>query len=234
MTFPGIEGLAFVNTKYADPSGLYPDVQFHFGPSSISSDGGMHIRKITNLKDNVYNTVYKPLEKSETWTILPLLLRPKSTGWIRLQSRSPFVQPQIEPNYFAFKEDVAILTEGIKIAMNISDTAAFQRYGSRPHIIPFPECKHLLLFSDEYWECAMRAFTFTIYHPTSTCKMGPNWDPSAVVDYRLRVYGISGLRVIDASIMPNIISGNPNAPTIMIGEKGADLVKEDWGAIKIR
>lgn len=67
---------------------------------------------------------------------------------------------------------------------------------------------------------------------TSTCKMGPNWDPTAVVDHRLRVYGISGLRVIDASIMPTIISGNPNAPTIMIGEKGADMVKEDWGVIR--
>lgn len=161
MTFPGIEGLAFVNTKYADPSGLWPDIQFHFGPSSINSDGGMHIRKITNLKDNVYNTVYKPLENSETWTILPLLLRPKSSGWVRLQSRNPFVQPHIEPNYFAFKEDIAVLTEGIKIAMNVSNTQAFQRYGSRPHTIPFPECRHIPLFSDEYFECAMRQFTFS-------------------------------------------------------------------------
>lgn len=233
MTFPGIEGLAFVNSKYADPSGLWPDIQFHFGPSSINSDGGMNIKRITNLKDSVYETVYKPLGSAETWTILPLLLRPKSTGWVRLQSRNPFVQPSLEPNYFAYKEDVAVLTEGIKIAMNISDTMAFQRYGSRPHPIPFPECRHLPLFSDEYWECSMRQFTFTIYHPAGTCKMGPNWDPGAVVDHRLRVYGISGLRVIDASIMPTIISGNPNAPVIMIGEKGADMIKEDWGALKL-
>jgi choline dehydrogenase-like flavoprotein len=160
MSFPGIEGVAFVNTKYADPSGLWPDVQFHFGPSSINSDGGMHIRKITNLKDQVYNTVYKPLENSETWTILPLLLRPKSSGWVRLQSRNPFVQPMIEPNYFAYKEDIAVLTEGIKIAMNVSNTPAFQRFGSRPHVIPFPECRHLPLFTDVYWECSMRQFTF--------------------------------------------------------------------------
>lgn len=75
MTTPGVEGVAFVNTKYADPSGDWPDVQYHFAPSSINSDGGEQIRKIVNLRDGVFNTVYKPLLNSETWTILPLLLR---------------------------------------------------------------------------------------------------------------------------------------------------------------
>lgn len=75
----------------------------------------------------------------------------------------------------------------------------------------------------------MRHFTFTIYHPTSTCKMGPHTDPDSVVDHRLRVYGVGKLRVADASIMPTIVSGNTNAPTIMIGEKVSDMIKEDWG-----
>lgn len=75
MSMPGVEGVAFVNTKYADPSGDWPDIQYHFAPSSINSDGGEQIRKITNLRDGVFNTVYKPLLDSETWTILPLLLR---------------------------------------------------------------------------------------------------------------------------------------------------------------
>ena len=82
--------------------------------------------------------------------------------------------------------------------------------------------------SDSFWECMARYLPVTIYHPVGTCKMGPKSDANAVVDHRLRVHGVAGLRVIDASIMPNQVSGNTNAPTIMIGEKGADMVKEDW------
>lgn len=230
LTSSGIEGLAFVNTKYADPSGRFPDIQFHFAPSSVNSDSDQ-IRKITGLRDAVYNTVYKPLINSETWTLLPLLLRPKSSGWLRLKSKNPLVYPIIEPNYFAHPDDVRVLIEGIRIAFNVSNTAEFRKYSSRPLLTPMPGCRKYELFSDEYWECALRHFTFTIYHPAGTCKMGPATDPAAVVDHRLRVHGVKGLRVVDASIMPNIISGNPNAPVIMIGEKGADMIKEDWGVV---
>lgn len=223
----GVEGLAFVNTKYAPQSGLWPDIQFHFAPSSVNSDGDQ-IKKVTGLRDSVYNTVYKPLRNSETWTILPLLLRPRSRGWIRLKSKDPNVYPDINPNYFTHREDVLTLIEGIRIALNVSNTAAFQRFNSRPHKMPFPGCRQYDFDTDDYWECSLRHFTFTIYHPTSTNKMGPPTDPDAVVDPRLRVYGIGNLRVVDASIMPTIVSGNTNAPTIMIGEKGADMIKEDW------
>lgn len=229
MTYPGVEGLAFVNSKYADADGKWPDIQYHFLPSSVNSDGGDIIWKVLNLKESIFNAVYKPLVKAETWSLLPLLLRPKSTGWVRLYSRNPFHQPMLIPNYFAHREDVQVLVEGIKIAINISRTEAFQRYGSFHNIIPMPGCQHLDWESDNYFECAVRHFTFTIYHPTSTCKMGPSWDPTAVVDARLRVYGMKGLRVVDGSVMPTIVNGNPNAPIIMIAEKAADMDKEDWG-----
>lgn len=227
-TLGGIEGLAFVHSKYNNRSENWPDIQFHFAPSSVNSDSGEQIRKILGLRDRVYNTMYKPLVNSETWTILPLLLRPKSTGWVRLKSRNPLHYPAIEPNYFAHREDILTLIEGIRIAHAVSNSSAFQKYGSRPNSLAMPDCKQHEFDSDAYWECCLRQFTFTIYHPTSTCKMGPPDDPDAVVDPRLRVYGVLGLRVIDASIMPTIVSGNPNAPTIMIAEKGADMIKEDW------
>ncbi|EDW75339.2 uncharacterized protein Dwil_GK19743, partial [Drosophila willistoni] len=230
MTFSGVEGVAFLNTKYQDPSVDWPDVQFHFCPSSINSDGGEQIRKILNLRDGFYNTVYKPLQHSETWSILPLLLRPKSTGWVRLNSRNPLQPPKIIPNYFAHQEDIDVLVEGIKLAINVSNTQAFQRFGSRLHNIPLPGCRHLPFQSDAYWACCIKEFTFTIYHPAGTCRMGPSWDVTAVVDPRLRVYGVSGVRVVDASIMPTIVNGNPNAPVIAIGEKASDMIKEDWGA----
>ena len=227
MTSIGIEGVAFVNSRFANKSIDWPDIQFHFAPSSVNSNGDQ-VKKITNLKDIVYDTMYKPLEKSETWTILPLLLRPKSRGQIYLRSRNPFISPAINPNYFTHNEDINILIEGIRISHAISDSKVFQDLGSRLSHIPMPGCDHLLFNSDEYWECCIRYFTFTIYHPVGTNKMGPASDPDAVVDSRLTVHGMKRLRVIDASIMPNIISGNTNAPAIMIGEKGADMIKEDY------
>lgn len=225
MTNSGVEGIAFVNSRYADND--YPDIQFHFLPSSINSDAEQ-IRKILALRDSVYNTMYKPLSGAETWSILPLLLRPKSSGWVRLKSRNPLVYPDINPNYFTHREDMDVLVEGIRIAMQVSNTTAFRRFGSRPHTIRMPGCHKYPFDTYDYWECAIRHFTFTIYHPVGTCKMGPRIDPTAVVDPRLRVYGVKGLRVADGSIMPKIVSGNPNAPIIMIGEKASDMVKEDW------
>ncbi|XP_058799457.1 glucose dehydrogenase [FAD, quinone]-like [Phymastichus coffea] len=232
MTNQGVEGLAFVNTRYADPSIDWPDMQFHFAPSSISSDAGDNIRKITGLRDSVYNTMYKPIQNAEAWSILPLLLRPKSSGWIRLKSKNPMIYPEIVPNYFTHKEDIDILVDGIRIAMQVSNSSAFQRFGSRPLTIKMPGCQKYPFDTYDYWECAIRHFTFTIYHPTGTAKMGPNSDPTAVVDSRLRVYGVKGLRVVDASIMPEIVSGNPNAPVIMIGEKASDMIKEDWKMLR--
>lgn len=108
------------------------------------------------------------------------------------------------------------------------ETKTMRKLRARPNPNIIPACAEFGIYSDDYWRCHARYYTMTIYHPSCTCRMGPEDDPEAVVDSRLRVYGIHGLRVIDASIMPKIVSGNTNAPTIMIAEKGADMIKEDW------
>lgn len=225
-TLGGVEGLAFVNTKYGNRS--WPDIQFHMAPASINSDAGVRVRKVLGLTDHLYNTVYRPIANKDVFTLMPLLLRPKSRGWVRLRSKNPFIPPEINANYFDHPQDIKILVEGAKIGIQIGEAQAFKQFGARPHRIKFPNCKQYDFGSDEYLECHIRTISMTIYHPVGTCKMGPRWDKEAVVDPRLKVYGLEGLRVIDASIMPTIPSGNTNAPAIMVGEKGADLVKEDW------
>lgn len=221
----GVEGLAFVNTKYANGT-EFPDIEFHFVSGSTNSDAGAQVKKAHGLSDEFYDKVFAPINNKDVWSVIPMLLRPKSRGFIKLRSRNPFDYPLIIPNYFKEDFDMKTLIEGVKIGVALSNTPAFKYYGSK--MLKFPQCAHYPEHSDQYYECMIRLYSVTIYHPVGTCKMGPYWDPDAVVDPQLRVYGIKNLRVIDGSIMPNLVSANTNAPIIMIGEKGADMIKEFW------
>ncbi|XP_046656156.1 glucose dehydrogenase [FAD, quinone]-like [Daphnia pulicaria] len=227
-TLGGVEGLAWVNTKYANHSDDWPDIEFHFVSGTPAADGGAQIRRVHGVTDFVWDNYFAPIAYRDTWSVVPMLLRPKSVGYIRLASADPFDKPLIYPNYFVDDQDVRVLVEGVKIGLALGETASFKKLGTKFWAQPFPGCEHLPLWTDDYWACFVRHYSSTIYHPTGTAKMGPIGDPTAVVDPELRVYGVHNLRVVDASIMPNVPSGNTNAPSIMVGEKGADLIKSFW------
>nr|NVI72411.1 putative glucose dehydrogenase [Cucujiformia] len=161
-TLGGVEGLGFVNTPLGNRS--WPDIQFHMAPASINSDAGYRVRKVLGITDELYNTVYKPIANKDVWTLMPLLLRPRSRGWVRLQSKNPLHPPLINANYFDDPFDIRTLVEGAKIAINISKSKAFEQFGSRLHRIPFPNCKDYEFESDKYWECHIRTISMTIYH----------------------------------------------------------------------
>lgn len=118
-TLGGVEGLGFVPTVYANDT-EYPDIQFHMAPASISSDDGIKVRKILGVRDSIYDKVFRPIANNDAWTIMPLLLRPKSRGTIRLRSRDPLAYPYIDANYFDDPLDIATLVEGVKMAVQVS------------------------------------------------------------------------------------------------------------------
>ncbi|BES89758.1 GMC oxidoreductase [Nesidiocoris tenuis] len=226
---PTTEAMAFVNTKFANYSEDWPDIQLFFASSGDNADGGIFGRRNNGITDDYYATVFEPILYKDSFTILPLLLRPKSRGWIELKDANPMSHPLIRPNYFADRRDLEVIIEGAKIGYELTRTPSFQKFESKLHDISCPGCEEFPLASDDWWRCQARHYTMTIYHPVGTCKMGPPGDVEAVVSPRLNVYGVHSLRVIDASIMPTIVSGNTNAPTIMIAEKAADMIKADWG-----
>ena len=223
-----VEAVAFVNTKYADQDGQWPDIQFHFSAGTNPADGGHQMRFNDGVRDDIWQKYYQPLESTDTWNVLPLVLRPRSRGTIRLQSTDPYQKPLIDPKYFSDVQDLNVLVEGLKIGLALSQTEAMQKLGTKFYEKIFPECEAYPLYTDSYWQCFIRHYSLTVYHPVGTCKMGTSNDPTAVVDAKLRVYGIQHLRVVDASIMPYIVSGNTNAPVVMIAEKAADMVKQTW------
>jgi choline dehydrogenase len=198
------EGGGFIKTSLA---GATPDVQFHFGPAFFINHG------LTPIKEHGF-------------TSGPTLVRPRSIGRIQLRSGNSLEAPRIFANYFSDPHDLDVMVEGIKITRMITHSKAFAKYRGRE---THPgDSAH----SDQELRAHICKMSETLYHPVGSCKMGANKDRSAVVDSELRVMGVEGLRVIDASVMPTVPGGNTNAPAVMIAEKGADLIKKAPKAVK--
>ena len=146
------------------------------------------------------------------------LMRPTSRGRLTLHSAEPHEYPRLLFNYLATQEDVDAMMRGLKLVREIHSQPALSGFRGE-ELAPGSN-----VFSDAEIEAWIRENAGSSYHPVSTCRMGPDSDPTSVVDPELKVHGLDGLRVIDASIMPDLLSGNTNAPSIMIGEKGADMI----------
>jgi choline dehydrogenase len=193
-----LEATAFFSLS----DGTQPDLQFHFTPLHIGDD----------YVPDLYNT--KTYPTYDGYTIAPTLLKPKSRGYVGLNSNNPIDDPLIQPNFLAAEDDLKVLILGVKKALEVSKASAFKSF-RKTIIIPKKESDAAII---EHIKKGLE----TVYHPVGTCKMG--YDDLAVVGDNLKVHGIDGLRVVDASIMPTIVSGNTNAATIMIGEKAADMI----------
>ncbi|PJM86124.1 GMC family oxidoreductase [Achromobacter ruhlandii] len=192
-----------------DPASATPDTQFHFATLSADMAGG----KVHPFSGCTYSVCQ---------------LRPSSRGTVRLRSADPFEAPAMQPNYLSTELDRRMTVAAVKYARRLAATEPLAGLMKR-EFRPGPEVR-----SDDEILHFCREYGATIFHPSGTAKMGPREDPMAVVDERLRVHGVSGLRVVDCSIMPTLVSGNTNVPVVMLAERAADFILQDLHAARPR
>jgi choline dehydrogenase len=193
----GVEGVMFLDTT---GNSEWPDIQLHFTHRMLGQGGGP--------------------SADAGYMLVPTLVRPKSRGTVRLNSSDPGDPPDIRANYLTDPDDLKSIVEGIKIARRIGKAKAFEPFRGQ-ELSPGPDMK-----TDEQIATVIKATAIGLYHPVGTCKMGRSPGDGSVVNSQLRVHGIDGLRVVDASVMPTITAGNTHAPTMMIAEKAADLIRQ--------
>jgi glucose dehydrogenase (acceptor) len=227
----GVEALSFIKTNINDYRGeTVPDIELIFLGGGYFSDEGTGIRRGIRITDKIYNSVFKRLEDRsiDAFTVAQMLFHPKSVGYLELKSSNPFHWPKFYHNFFKNADDVEAMLEGIKATLKLLQTPQFQSVGARVYSVPLPNCAHIHFGTDDYWRCSIRTLSSSLHHQTSTCKMGPITDRTAVVSPELKVHGIQNLRVVDTSVIPEAPTAHTNAMSFMIGEKCADMIKRQW------
>ena len=200
LTIGPLEACAFLKSSEQE---IRPDIQFQFTPTHAGNDYTASMYDLNSLP------------RTDGYTILPTQVRPNSRGFVRIATKDPNSVPIIDPNYLTHAKDREILVKAGRKAFEVLEAGPFETHRIKTHC----PARH---DSDDAWLQHIAKSAECVYHPVGTCKMGV--DEMAVVDPQLKVRGIGRLRVIDASVMPVISSGNTNAPTVMIAEKGADMV----------
>nr|CAH7723343.1 unnamed protein product [Callosobruchus chinensis] len=218
-----VEALTYIKTNVTDPEyPTWPDIELIFSCGSPVTEFGTFLRPLFNIPRETFNLVWKPITGKPAITVLAQLMHPRSVGYIRLRSINPFDEPRYFTNFLSDPENK-------DIRAHVAAIREIQRIG-----FFITGCANFTFDTDEYWECAVRELTASFWHQQATCKMGPKDDKEAVVDARLRVHGMNKLRVVDTGIIPRSISAHLTGPAFMIGEKGADIIKQDWGELLVQ
>ncbi|KAF5286444.1 hypothetical protein FQR65_LT12625 [Abscondita terminalis] len=220
-----LQGISFHKSKYNNNTrSQNADFEILIQPSNNTGD---IVKKVFRYGDVAFNTIWKNMDPTRSFSFICIVLHPVSKGTIRLQSKDPFVYPLIDTQIFSDKEgrDISIMYEAIQKGLELIQTEPFKKINARLYDLPLPACKDKYVYlSKDYWYCQLRQLTMHMFHGIGTCRMGP--DPSnSVVNHKLKVHGVSKLRVVDASVFPGFISGHTNAPVIMVAEKIADEIK---------
>ena len=233
LTSTGEAGLGFIQSKHlqknsnTSKTGDIKITYYAMSPMSFQEDE--YWKSSLGFKKSVWNKYFKPYASEATTSMTIGLMKPKSRGSITIKTDSPLDDPVVDVNYFSHPDDTLVMTDGIKTASQIGQSYPF--YPFRPVLNPnhFPGCESFEIWTQDYVKCYMKQYTIKGDNYVGTARMGNETDPLAVVDSTLRVLGgISRLRVVDASVIPEIPSGDVFATVVMVAEKAADFIKADY------
>jgi len=233
LTSAGEVGHGFLQSKSlkaTNSSTKVPDLKLtYYALSPMSFQEEDYWKSALGFKRSVWNKYFKPYSKEETTSMTIGLMKPKSRGFLTIRTDNPLDEPIVNVNYFSHPEDTHVMMEGIKAATLVGQSHPFFKF--RPVLNPnhFPGCESFEIWTDDYIRCYMKQYTIKGDNYVGTARMGNETDPFSVVDSRLKVLGgVSSLRIVDASVIPDIPSGDVFAAVVMVAERAADFIKADY------